>query len=66
MTHLPQVAARAATQFKILKVEAGGRAVTRVEALDAAGRERELARMLAGEQITDAALSHARELLGGP
>jgi DNA repair protein RecN (Recombination protein N) len=64
VTHLPQVAARAHAQFQISKREADGRAVTRVSQLDSKGREREVARMVAGDEVTEAALVHARELLG--
>jgi DNA repair protein RecN (Recombination protein N) len=37
----------------------------RVEALDARARIEEVARMLAGKEITDTSLSHARELIAG-
>ena len=41
-----------------------GRSVTRVHPLTAGGREEEIARMLAGDEVTDSALAHARVLLG--
>jgi DNA repair protein RecN (Recombination protein N) len=65
VTHLPQVAARADGHFKVEKVAARGRAVTRVAELSAADRELEVARMLAGDELTESARTHARVLLGG-
>jgi len=64
VTHLPQVAARAAGHLRIEKVIEGGRAVTRVERLDDADREAELARMLSGDETGPSARAHARALLG--
>lgn len=64
VTHLPQVAARADGHFKVEKVVEKGRAVTRVAALEADQRETEVARMLAGDEVTDSAREHARVLLG--
>ena len=65
VTHLPQVAARADGHFRVEKVTTRGRAVTRVAELSAEERELEVARMLAGEELTASARSHARVLLGG-
>lgn len=62
VTHLPQVAAFADTQFLVDKHEQDGRTVTRIRELGAAEREAELARMLSGA-VTDTARAHARELL---
>jgi DNA repair protein RecN (Recombination protein N) len=63
ITHLPQIAARATTQFRISKQVRSGRTVTSVERLDAAGRIEEIARMMAGGTVTDAVRQSARELL---
>jgi DNA repair protein RecN (Recombination protein N) len=63
VTHLPQVAARADRHYRVEKVVEHGRALTRTRRLDPAERETELARMLAGEQVTESALQHARQLL---
>ena len=62
VTHLPQVAAFADTQFYVEKLERGGRTTTRISRLDPREREAELARMLSGG-ATETALAHARELL---
>lgn len=64
ITHLPQVAALAATQLRVAKAARGGRTVTTVEALDVEARVDELARMAGGAHVTDATRRHARELLG--
>ena len=65
VTHLPQVAARAAGHLRIEKVLNEGRAVTRATALGREERELELARMLAGGTLTPSARAHARALLDG-
>jgi len=64
VTHSPQVAARAATHLCVVKAAARGRAATRVNALDLPARREEIARMLAGETITEAARAAADSLLG--
>jgi DNA repair protein RecN (Recombination protein N) len=63
VTHSPQVAARADAHWRIAK-SGGTEARTAVEALSTADREEEIARMLAGAQITDAARAAARALIG--
>ena len=63
ISHLPQIAARAAIHYRIEKSEENGRVVTRIVRLDPAQRVEEIARMLAGEHLTDAALANAREML---
>ncbi len=65
VTHLPQVAAGAGGHFRVEKVLREGRAVTRVTRLDDRARESELARMLAGGEVTESARAHARSLLEG-
>lgn len=64
ISHLPQIASRATTHFRIEKNETAGRVLTNVRHLKPEERVEEIARMLAGEQITDSALANARELLG--
>jgi len=59
------VAARAAGHFRVEKVLDDGRAVTRVQPLDNEAREAEVARMLAGDELTQSAHAHARVLLDG-
>ena len=63
VTHLPQVAAQGQHHFGIHKDVRGGKTLTRVKALDAAGRVAELARMLGGREITASTQAHAAEML---
>lgn len=63
VTHLPQVAAWASQHLRVEKRVLEGRTVTAVNQLAFDGQVQELARMLAGEQVTEAALQHAREML---
>jgi len=64
VTHLPQVAALATGHFRVEKVINDGRATTRVAALLGNERETEVARMLAGGELTESAREHARVLMG--
>lgn len=64
ISHLPQIAGRAAAHFRIEKAVESGRAVTRVRGLSGEERVEEIARMLAGEEVGASALANARELLG--
>ena len=63
ITHLPQIAASADHHYRITKSVRGSRTVTDVERLDAEGRRQELARMIAGQSVTDRVLASAREML---
>jgi DNA repair protein RecN (Recombination protein N) len=63
ITHLPQIAARGTTHFRIEKHVRGKRTVTSVTRLDDAGRVEEIGRMIGGAAITDAARATARDLL---
>ncbi|MCR4849833.1 MAG: DNA repair protein RecN [Lachnospiraceae bacterium] len=65
ITHLPQIASMADTHFLIEKSVSEGRTVTGINKLDDEGSVRELARMLGGEDITEAALNNAREMKKG-
>jgi DNA repair protein RecN (Recombination protein N) len=63
VTHSPQVAARAGTQWRISKSAKKGQALTRVETLDRSARREEIARMLSAADITDEARAAADRLL---
>lgn len=63
VTHLPQVAAWATQHLRVEKKVENGRTVTTVQPLDQHGQVDEIARMLAGENITEAARQHADELI---
>ena len=63
VTHLPQVAARANWQWKVIKKNEGGLVRSCVLTLDDEARVEELARMLGGVEITAITRQHAREML---
>ena len=64
VTHSPQVAARGHAHWRISKSGDANTTRTAVEPLSPAAREEEIARMLAGAEITDAARAAARALIG--
>ena len=64
VTHSPQVAARADAHWRVSKAGEGDRVRTAVESLRPADREEEIARMLSGAEVTDAARAAARALMG--
>ena len=63
VTHHPQVASKADRHFVVEKAVFKGRTTIGVRELNAAEQIEEVARMLAGERITDAARENAREML---
>ncbi|MGR3723556.1 DNA repair protein RecN [Abyssibius alkaniclasticus] len=63
VTHSPQVAAQGAHHWRVEKAVQKGQTETRVRPLDAPERVDEIARMLAGDSITDAARAAAQSLL---
>jgi DNA repair protein RecN (Recombination protein N) len=65
VTHAPQVAARSQQHFRIVKsdVGKGERVATGVLSLDSAARREEIARMLAGAEVTGAARAAAKSLI---
>lgn len=63
VTHLPQIAAMADTEFTVEKRVENGRTYTSVRRLDVAGRRQELARLTGGSMITETTLAGAAELL---
>ena len=63
ITHLPQVASRGADHFVVYKEDTSDATYTRIRKLQPDERISEIARMLSGEEVTEAALSNARELL---
>jgi DNA repair protein RecN (Recombination protein N) len=64
ITHLPQIASRAATHFQLEKSVRSRRTVTAVQRLDPAGRIEEISRMISGTAITDPVRASARLMLG--
>ncbi|MGK2859239.1 MAG: DNA repair protein RecN [Thermoanaerobaculia bacterium] len=64
VTHLPQIAGLAGTHFRVWKEDIAGRTVARIARLDEREeRVSEIARMLAGVEVSESARAHAAELL---
>ena len=62
ITHLPQIAAKADRHFLIEKNVQEGKTKTEIHALNGEASVKELARLLGGEELTEAALQNARSL----
>jgi DNA repair protein RecN (Recombination protein N) len=64
ITHLPQVASKGKAHFVVFKHEnAAGVAITDIKSLNPDERLMEIAKMLSGQSITQAAINNAKELL---
>ena len=63
ITHSPQVGARATHHLRVRKETVGNRVATRVSPLSLEERHEEIARMLAGAEVTDEARAAARRLI---
>lgn len=63
ITHLPQIAAKGEHQYKVFKADTDKRTETHIRQLDAQERIPEIASMLSGKNISEAALNTAKELL---
>ena len=63
ITHLPQIAALGAHHYKVYKEETPQGTTSHMLQLDSEQRVSEIAQMLSGSDVTEAALMHARELL---
>jgi DNA repair protein RecN (Recombination protein N) len=63
VTHSPQIAARADSHWRVVKVGEGDKVRTDVDELGLKDREEEIARMLSGAEITEAARAAARALM---
>ncbi len=64
ITHLPQVASRGTLHYHVFKEESDHSTITRVRLLKSGERVQEIARLLSGSTVTEAAVRNARELLG--
>jgi len=64
ITHLPQIAGKGAQHYRVYKDDSGLQTQTHITRLKSDERITELAQMLSGKNITDAALLNAKELLG--
>src|SRR5437879_4435408 len=66
VTHLAPIAARAAHHVRVGKSVRGGRTRVSADPVTGEARVEEIARMVAGDRVTETARGHARELLGRP
>ncbi len=63
ITHLPQIAAMGTTHYKVYKEETPQGTITRMVLLGSQERVGEIAQMLSGSDVSDAAIQNARQLL---
>ena len=63
ITHLPQIAAKGRAHYFVYKEDTAERTLTRIRLLTTGERVNEVARMLSGASLTDAAVANARALL---
>lgn len=64
ITHLPQIAARGITHYKVYKEDTETRTISHIKMLDQNERIKEIANMLSGSTLTEAAMNNAKVLLG--
>ena len=64
VTHSPQIAGKAQQQFFIKKEIENNFTETKVRELNTEERIREIARIISGDNITEASVSHAKEIMG--
>ncbi|WP_459211636.1 DNA repair protein RecN [Aquimarina rhabdastrellae] len=65
ITHLPQIAAKGNSQYKVYKEDIKNVTATQLRVLSEEERILEIAQMIEGKNVTDTALTHAKTLLNG-
>ena len=63
ITHLPQIAAKGASHYKVYKFDEKDETYTQLKRLDEDERIVEIAQMLGGIEVTESAMAHAKQLL---
>lgn len=63
ITHLPQIAAQSTTHYKVYKEDDENETLSHIKMLDGEEKVQEIAQMLSGTSLTEAALENARELM---
>ncbi len=64
ITHLPQIASQGSWHFRVFKEDSQDTTHSHIERLDRDSRIKEIAHMLSGAELTDAAVNNAKALLG--
>ena len=64
ITHLPQIASKGNSQYKVYKTDVAETTISQIKLLNKNDRVLEIAQMLSGSKITDAAIQNAKTLLG--
>ena len=63
ITHLPQIAAKGDTHYKVFKQDVDEVTQTQLKKLNEEERIVEIAQMLGGSQLSNSAIAHAKQLL---
>jgi len=63
ITHLPQIAAKGDTHFKVFKADVEDKTITDLVKLNSEERIVEIAQMLGGKEMSTSAIAHAKQLL---
>jgi DNA repair protein RecN (Recombination protein N) len=63
ITHLPQIAAKGQSHFKVFKQDTPNTTVTSLKKLTSQERVEEIAQMLGGKELSESAIAHANQLL---
>jgi len=63
ITHLPQIAAKGQSHFKVFKQDTPNTTVTSLKKLTSQERVEEIAQMLGGKKLSESAIAHANQLL---
>ena len=63
ITHLPQIAAKGDTHLKVFKEDKNNMTITQLNELNYEQRIVEIAQMLSGDEMTNSAIAHAKQLL---
>lgn len=63
ITHLPQIAAKGKSHYKVYKTDVGAQTSSEIKLLNREDRVVEIAQMLSGSSVSDSALNHAKALL---
>ena len=63
VTHLPQIASKACSHYRVYKKELSDRTITEIKKLNKEERVQEIAKMLSGKKVTESSIINAKELL---